>query len=66
MEKLEQELLLKDRDLVVTEKNLKRRVYEIHNLLEISSKNMVSLKGITWIHNPNPKLREAIKNGMEI
>ncbi len=37
IERLEQELLLKDRDLIVTEKNLKRRVYEIHNLLEISN-----------------------------
>lgn len=37
VEKIEQELLLKSRDLIVTEKNLKRRVYEIQNLLEISN-----------------------------
>ncbi len=37
VQNLENELLLKDRDLIVTEKNLKRRVYEIHNLLEISN-----------------------------
>ncbi len=37
VESLEQQLLIKDRDLLVTEKNLKRRVYEIHNLLEISN-----------------------------
>ena len=34
--------------------------------LENSNKIAVTLKGITWIHNTNPKLREAIARGMEI
>ena len=34
--------------------------------LERSNKIFVGLKGITWIHNTNPRLREAIKNGTEI
>ncbi|KAF0138156.1 MAG: hypothetical protein FD122_3856, partial [Stygiobacter sp.] len=24
------------------------------------------MKGITWIHNTNPKLRKAIKEGLEL
>ena len=34
--------------------------------LETSNKILASLEGITWIHNQNPKLRQAIKKGMEI
>jgi hypothetical protein len=34
--------------------------------LEDSNKIFVGLKGITWIYNPNPKLRKAIKEGIEI
>ncbi len=34
--------------------------------LEESNKIAVSLHGITWIHNPNPNLREAISKGLEI
>jgi len=34
--------------------------------LEESNKIVVSLKGITWIHNTNPKLKKAIKKGIEI
>ncbi len=34
--------------------------------LEQSNKIAVSLKGITWIYNPNPKLRAAIEKGLEI
>lgn len=34
--------------------------------LENSNKILVGLKGITWIHNPNIRLREAIKEGTEI
>ncbi|TAL55597.1 MAG: hypothetical protein EPN86_03215 [Nanoarchaeota archaeon] len=33
--------------------------------LEQSNKIAVSLKGITWIHNNNPNLRDAIKKGFE-
>jgi len=34
--------------------------------LEESNKIAVSLKGITWIHNPNPKLRKAIAKGLHL
>lgn len=34
--------------------------------LEESNKILVGLKGITWIHNPSRKLREAIKRGVEV
>ncbi len=34
--------------------------------LEESNKIAVTMKGITWIHNPNPLLRESIRKGMEL
>lgn len=34
--------------------------------LEESNKIAVSLRGITWIHNPNEKLRKAIAEGLEL
>jgi hypothetical protein len=34
--------------------------------LEESNKIAVSLKGITWIQNNNPKLRRAIARGLEL
>ena len=34
--------------------------------LEESNKIAVTLKGITWIHNPNPKLRKAIAGGLRL
>ncbi|MEM4598898.1 MAG: hypothetical protein QW400_04400 [Candidatus Diapherotrites archaeon] len=34
--------------------------------LEESNKIAVSIKGITWIHNQNPKLRKAISEGLEL
>lgn len=34
--------------------------------LEQSNKIAVSLKGITWIHNTNPALRQAIAKGLEL
>ncbi|MBU2052826.1 MAG: hypothetical protein V1788_03065 [Nanoarchaeota archaeon] len=38
----------------------------ILHYLEQSNKIFTSLKGITWIHNPNPNLRKAISEGLEI
>jgi hypothetical protein len=38
----------------------------ILSYLEESNKIAVTLKGITWIHNPNPNLRKAIATGMEL
>ena len=34
--------------------------------LEKSNKIVVTLKGITWIHNINPRLRKAISEGLEL
>jgi len=34
--------------------------------LEESNKIVASLKGITWIHNKNSKLKKAIEKGIEI
>lgn len=34
--------------------------------LEESGKIAVTLKGITWVHNPNPNLRRAISKGLEL
>ena len=34
--------------------------------LEESNKIAVTIKGITWIHNPNPNLRKAISRGLEL
>ena len=39
---------------------------QILEYLEESNKIAVSLKGITWIHNSNPALRKAIREGMEL
>jgi len=34
--------------------------------LEESNKILVTVDGITWIFNPNPKLRRAIATGLEL
>ena len=34
--------------------------------LERSNKIATTLKGITWIYNPNPNLKKAILHGMEL
>jgi hypothetical protein len=34
--------------------------------LEESNKILVTLKGITWIYNPNKNLREALNKGLEV
>ncbi len=34
--------------------------------LEESNKILVTIRGITWIHNPNPNLKKAIAKGLEI
>jgi len=38
----------------------------ILNYLEESNKIAVTLKGITWIHNTDPRLRKAIARGLEL
>ena len=39
---------------------------QILEYLEESNKIAVTMKVITWIHNINPKLRKAIKEGLEL
>ena len=60
---------------VITIAELKRRLPKQvnHNTLKVileyleeSNKIAVSIKGITWIHNPNPNLRKAIAKGLEL
>lgn len=34
--------------------------------LEQSNKIAVTMKGITWIFNPDPRLRKAINKGLEL
>ena len=60
---------------VITIAELKRRLPRQvnHNTLKIileyleeSNKIAVSIKGITWIHNPNPNLRKAIAKRLEL
>ena len=34
--------------------------------LELSNKIVVTMKGITWIHNTNPNLQEKIERGLEL
>jgi len=34
--------------------------------LEQSNKIALTMKGITWIHNPNPNLRKSIYKGLEL
>lgn len=62
-------------DSVITIAKLKRKLPRMvnHNTLivileylEKSNKIVVSLKGITWVHNTNPNLRKAIAQGLEI
>jgi hypothetical protein len=52
-------------------KSLPRQVNHITLMLilrylEESNKILVTLRGLTWIHNPNPNLRKALNQGLEI
>ena len=60
---------------VITIAELKRKLPKQvnHNTLKVileyleeSNKIAVSIKGITWIHNPNSTLRKAIAGGLEL
>jgi len=43
-----------------------RMLMIILDYLEKSNKIIVSIKGITWIHNTSPRLRKEISKGLEI
>ncbi len=60
---------------VITVAELKRKLPRKvnHNTLKVileyleeSNKILVTMKGITWIHNTNPNLQKAIAHGMEL
>jgi hypothetical protein len=70
-----EKVLKKMKDSVITIADLKRKLPRqvnhntlkvILEYLEISNKILVTMKGITWIHNPNPNLKKAIKEGLEL
>ena len=60
---------------VITVAELKRKLPKQinHNTLKLileyleeSNKIAVTMKGITWIHNTNTKIRKEIKQGLEL
>ena len=70
-----EETLKNMNDSLITVADLKRKLPKqvnhstlmvILDYLEKSNKIFVSLKGISWIHNPNPNMKEAIKRGLEL
>ena len=69
------EKILRDAEISINREELKRRLPMkimhqtlnlILNYLEVRGMIIDSHKGILWIYNPSPKLREAIKKGREI
>ena len=70
------ENVLKDmNESVITVAELKRRLPRqinhntlkvILEYLELSNKILMTMRGITWIHNPNQNLRKAIVEGFEL
>ena len=70
-----EESLRRVRESVISVAELKRKLPRqvnhntlmlILRYLEESNKIAVSLKGITWIHNINPNLKKAIREGLEL
>ena len=60
---------------VITVAELKRKlprqvnhntIKVILEYLEVSNKIVVTMRGITWIYNPNPNLQKAIAEGLEL
>ncbi len=70
-----EDVLKKMNESVITIAELKRRLPKqvnhntlmvILDYLEKSNKIFVSLRGITWIHNTNINMRQAIARGLEL
>ena len=70
-----EDILKNMEDSVITIAELKRRLPRqvnhntmmiILEYLERSNKIFVTIRGITWIHNPNPNLQKAIAEGLEL
>lgn len=69
------EKVLKEAETTISREEIKRRLPMsiMHQTLNVilkylENRNMIleGEKGILWIYNPNPKLREAIEKGTEI
>jgi len=69
------EKVLKDAETTLTREEIKNRlpVQIMHQTLNVileymEQRNLIldGHKGILWIHNDSPKLREAIRRGMEL
>ena len=69
------ENVLKEAETTLTREELKERlpVQIMHQTLNVileymEQRNLIldGHKGILWIHNDSPKLREAIRRGMEL
>ena len=70
-----EEVLKNIKESVITIAELKRKLPKqvnhntlmiILEYLEKSNKILVSLKGITWIHNTNINMKKAIARGLEL
>lgn len=70
-----EDILKNMNESVITVAELKRRLPRqvnhntlrvILEYLELSNKILVTMRGITWIHNPNPNLQKAIVEGLEL
>ncbi|MHB1830652.1 MAG: hypothetical protein ACYCO0_04645 [Candidatus Micrarchaeaceae archaeon] len=70
-----EEVIKNSKSSIITIPEIKRNLpkqvnhYTLMTILEYlekSNKIVVSLKGITWIHNTNANLKQAISKGMEI
>jgi hypothetical protein len=70
-----EEVIKNSKNSIITIPEIKRNLpkqvnhYTLMTILEYlerSNKIVVTLKGITWIHNTNANLRRAIAKGMEI
>jgi len=70
-----EDVLKKMDDSVITVAELKEKLPRkvnhntlkiILEYLELSNKILMTIRGITWIHNTNPNLRKAIAEGMEL
>ena len=70
-----EDILKNMNESVITIAELKRRLPRqvnhntlkvILEYLELSNKILVTVRGLTWIHNPSPNLRKAIADGLEL
>ena len=70
-----EEVLKNMEESVITVAELKRRLPKQinHNILKVilfyleeSNKIAVTMRGITWIFNPDPRLKAAISKGLEL